>query len=257
MIFLSYTHKDKEIIDVIAQKLSVVFGQDAIFFDAWSIQPGDSIVGKMEDGLRAFKFFFFFVSKNSLSSSIVKLEWQNALLKATKGEARLIPVKLDDCLMPQVLLQTLYIDIYGQGLETGISQMIEVIKGHSTYQPKQQTYENLRGYVKGDGKEIIIEFRAETYSEPISRFLVLVDNKKEDIQYTCISEGHYGSDFKEDLELSTGSKTNALFISVDRATSPGFPIIVKLTPKNGVAIILNGLMRAVSQSQFRTIPIVR
>ena len=45
--FLSYTHKDKEIVDVIAQKLSVVFGQDAIFFDAWSIQPCDSIVAKM------------------------------------------------------------------------------------------------------------------------------------------------------------------------------------------------------------------
>lgn len=112
MIFISYTQKDKQIVDVIAQRLSAVFGRDNIFYDAWSIQPGDGIIDKMDKGLGNCKFFFFFVSKNSLMSQMVKLEWQNAIIKATKGEARIVPVKLDDVMMPNVLLQTLYIDIF-------------------------------------------------------------------------------------------------------------------------------------------------
>ena len=50
---------------------------------------------------------------------MVRLEWQNALLKATNNTAKLIPVKLDDCLMPAILMQNLYIDIFGKGLEFG------------------------------------------------------------------------------------------------------------------------------------------
>ena len=86
MIFISYTHKDKSIIDTIAQRLADVFGQENIFYDSWSIQPSDGIIDRMGEGLRDCKFFFFFVSKNSLLSEMVKLEWQNAIIKATKGE---------------------------------------------------------------------------------------------------------------------------------------------------------------------------
>lgn len=65
----------------------------------------------MNNGLSQCKFFFFFVSKNSLQSKMVSLEWQNAILKATRGEAKVIPVKIDDCLMPSILMQSLYIDV--------------------------------------------------------------------------------------------------------------------------------------------------
>lgn len=99
MIFLSHTHADKALVDEIAGRLAKVFGKDAIFYDRWSIQPGDGIIDKMNAGLDNCRFFFFFVSKKSLQSGMVKLEWQNALLKATKGETKVIPVKVDDVLM--------------------------------------------------------------------------------------------------------------------------------------------------------------
>lgn len=63
MIFISYTHKDKPIVDTIAQSLSTVFGQENIFYDSWSIQPGDGIIDKMDKGLRKCKFFFFLFQK--------------------------------------------------------------------------------------------------------------------------------------------------------------------------------------------------
>jgi len=68
MIFLSHNFKDRDI-----------FGQENVFYDSWSIQPGDGIIDQMNDGLTQCKLFFFFVSNNSLNSEMVKLEWQNAL----------------------------------------------------------------------------------------------------------------------------------------------------------------------------------
>ena len=66
MIFLSHNYKDKPVIEQVALKLSDIYGQQNVFYDSWSIQPGDGIIDKMEEGLTNCKFFFFFVSVNSL-----------------------------------------------------------------------------------------------------------------------------------------------------------------------------------------------
>lgn len=84
MIFLSHNYKDKDIVEPIAIKLKEIYGQENIFYDSWSIKPGESIIGKMDEGLSKCKWFFFFISNNSLNSSMVGLEWQSALYKATK-----------------------------------------------------------------------------------------------------------------------------------------------------------------------------
>lgn len=104
MIFISHTAKDKPIVEPIALKVSEVVGREKVFYDSWSIQPGDGIIDKMDNGLSQCRFFFFFVSKNSLQSKMVSLEWQNAILKTTRGETKVIPVKIDDCLMPAILM---------------------------------------------------------------------------------------------------------------------------------------------------------
>ncbi|MEO8237404.1 MAG: toll/interleukin-1 receptor domain-containing protein [Flavobacterium sp.] len=166
---MSHNYKDKEIVEPIAVSLSTVFGMENVFYDSWSMQPGEGIIDRMNQGLEECRYFFFFVSKNSLASNMVKLEWQNALYKATQNKAKLIPVKLDDCLMPAILMQTLYIDIYGKGIEYGLSQIIDVINNKNTFIQGVQTYENIRAYVteKNIGKEIELEIRAETYQEPM------------------------------------------------------------------------------------------
>ena len=69
MIFISHTAKDKAIVEPIALRLAQVYGQNNVFYDSWSIQPGDGIIDKMNEGLTNCKFFFFFVSKNSLQSN--------------------------------------------------------------------------------------------------------------------------------------------------------------------------------------------
>lgn len=255
MIFISHTHKDKPIVEPIANRLAAVYGRDKVFYDSWSIQPGDGIIDKMNEGLSECRFFFFFVSKNSLQSNMVKIEWQNAIIKATNAQAKLIPVKLDDCMMPAIMLQTLYIDVFGRGLEDAIRQMIDVINGNNTYVPKMQTYENIRGYIrKINEQEVDVEFRAETYTEPISRYLLLVKNPEKDINANSVSDSMYNYGFNESITLNNGLQCNAISFVLHRPTTPGFPAKFKLKSKTKVELI--GLMRATSEDLYTMIPYV-
>ena len=258
MIFLSHNHKDKEIVEPIAISLSNVFGIENVFYDNWAMHPGEGIIEKINEGLENFKYFFFFVSKNSLASNMVKLEWQNALYKATNNEVKLIPVKLDDCLMPAVLLQTLYIDIYGKGLEYGLRQIIDVINKKNTFNNEIQTYENVRGYLKQiiPNREILIEVRAETYVEPMSKYIILLQNSKLEVEVKVPSEllNPTGNNFMENIDVGD-IKCNGFYFYVSRATIPQYPIrfSVKCIKDNNLNFI--GIYRAVGENTVRLIPI--
>ncbi len=176
MIFISHNYKDKPIVEQIALRLRDIFGQDQVFYDSWSIQPGDGIVDKMNKGIENCELFLFCVSKNSLQSKMVELEWQNAVIKATQGKTKLIPIKLDDCFMPAILLQSLYIDLFGQGLEVALRQIFDITSGKNTFQPGPQAFSNLRAYKTIVDQKIIIECHAEHYLEPVSNYLFLTTN---------------------------------------------------------------------------------
>ena len=65
MIFLSHNYKDKPVVEQVALRLKSIYGIDKVFYDSWSIQPGDGIIDKMNEGLSNCKFFLFFISQNS------------------------------------------------------------------------------------------------------------------------------------------------------------------------------------------------
>lgn len=259
MIFLSHNFKDKPIVEPIAIKLAEVFGMDNVFYDSWSIQPGEGIIDKMDHGLEQCKFFFFFVSKNSLDSKMVKLEWQNALYKATHNKVKLIPVKLDDCLMPAILLQTLYIDIYGKGMEFGFRQMIDVINNVSTFDHSNQTYENLRGYIlkESNDSEIYIQIRAEKYFEPLSRYILLFENSEDEISVDAINQiKMQGPEFLDHVQYGDNKFSNGIYFRFVDPTVPNFPINFLVKKLTSTPIRFNGIMRAVGENKIRTIPVI-
>jgi len=257
VIFISHTEKDKPIVEPIATRLASVFGAENVFYDSWSIQPGDGIIDKMSEGLESSRFFFFFVSSNSLQSKMVSLEWQNALLRASKGNMRFIPVKLDACMMPGILLQSLYIDIYGKGLEVGIRQMIDVINGNNTFRPQTQTFENIRGKItmKSDSN-CLIEFYAEYYLEPISRYGIVTDNDLGDINIVCLSDTMRNMGKMEAQQFNNGEIHNVLFESVSRGTAPNFPYRIELSTRSGGPIKIVSLLRAINEQYYNPIPFV-
>ena len=255
MIFISHTSKDKPIVEPIALRLASIYGEDKVFYDSWSIQPGDGIIDRMTQGMSECKFFFFFVSKNSLQSKMVSLEWQNTLLRATNGDVKMIPVKLDDCLMPAILLQSLYIDVFGKGLEVAIRQMVDVIERRNTFRSMTQTYENVRGRIKySSASECEIEFYAEYYLEPISQYIVLFDNPTSQIHVTCESDGMFITGLQEGIALSNGTVHNCWHGGVSRGTTPGFPFRIKIRTSNGEKLSVKGLLHAKTEEQYMPIP---
>jgi len=260
MIFLSHNYKDKPIVEPVALKLSEVYGREKIFYDSWSMQPGDGIIGKMNVGLENCLFFLFFVSKNSLASNMVKLEWQNALYKSTQNKVKLIPIKLDDCLMPAILMQTLYIDIYGKGLDFGMTQIVDVINNKNTFTPTPQTYENVRGYILPSSThfEIDLEIRAETYTEPVSKYIILIENLDTEVSVDTTNQiKMQAPQFIQNVNVADDYKCNGVYFRLADSTTPGFPIKLKLKSKIEIPIRFKGIMRAVAENQIRLIPTIR
>lgn len=257
MIFLSHNYKDKPLVEPIAIKLYEIFGQDNVFYDSWSIQPGDGIVDKMSSGLANCRFFFLFSSKNSLNSNMVKLEWQNALMKAVKGDLRIIPVRLDSSLLPPILLQTLYLDMYSNGFDVTVKQMVEVISGKNTFNPAYARFSNLEAIVTRINDDFSVDICAKYIMEPRSSFLLLLDNLETDITVGIRNSGMMQSGFNPNIALNNGVKGNGWLISVSQATIPGFPFELKITKRNpSVTIKLLAILHETSKNNWGTIPVI-
>ena len=254
MIFLSHTYKDKPVVEQVALSLAKAIPREQLFYDSWSIQPGDGIIDKMNAGLEDCKLFLFFVSKNSLQSSMVKLEWQNALLKATKGQTKIVPVKLDDCLMPPILAQTLYVDLFGQGLEVATRQIVDVIAGRNTFAPGPQSFHNLRAYGFRLADGLQIECRAEYYMEPISHFVLHIDNAADDLQFELPGNPTFISGYNGNRTLSDGTTGNFQLLSIGRATTPTHPFLIKIRPREGKEARVLGVLHERAYNEWAPIP---
>jgi hypothetical protein len=256
MIFLSHNYHDKPFVDLIANQLANVFGREKVFYDAWSIQPGDSLIGKMSEGLAQCSFFFFVVTKNSLQSKMVTLEWQNALMKSVAGGCRFIPIKADDCVMPAILLQNLYIDLSNYGLDAAIGQMVDVISGKSTYRPSPG-FSNLRATSSGDGKKTVVRVEAGYFLEPIARFLILVKNKEGEINPTITGESMTLNGFAANVRLNDGQVFNAISIGAVRGITPRHPMDIVLEATGSSMIDFVGVMHQTSTDQYQGIPLTK
>jgi hypothetical protein len=230
MIFLSHNYKDKPVIEQFALTLRDVFGQDNVFYDSWSIQPGDGIVDKMNGGLQNCKYFLFFVSKNSLASNMVKLEWQNALMMAAGGNIKFIPIRVDGSDMPALLLQTLYIDLFGAGLDAAIRQTVDVVSGKNTYSPENTSFSNLHAKIRIEGPRWIVTVEATQFMEPISSYGLFFTNDLAEFKFDLPGERAYKSGGPTPMTLSNGTQGHCKLLGLDRATTPGHPVVMTFTP---------------------------
>lgn len=250
LIFISHNFKDKAIVEPLAVKLMGIYGQDNVFYDSWSIQPGDGLIDKMNSGLEKCRFFFFFISQNSLSSKMVALEWQNIIIRATHGNVKLIPIRLDNSTMPAILLQTIYLDLYTNGLDVTLRQMVDVIEGRNTYKQETKSFSNLYFSTYQKEKELIIEIQAKYYMEPKSNYLVLLNNQENEVTVQPLESGMSRNGFNKNVELNTGLITNGWFIGVSEATVPAFPFRIKITAKTQSPISFVGVLHQETEKNW-------
>lgn len=256
MIFMSHNHKDKDFVEHISTKIAEIYGKENVFYDSWSIQPGEGIIERMNAGLQSTKFFFFFVTTNSLNSKMVSLEWQNALMKSSTGDVKFIPIKCDDSPMPALLTQSVYLDLYSTGIDVIITQMKDIIDGNSTFKPKDETFSNLSFDRKIDDKKLKIRITADYFSEVLADFAFAFDGdyKDGDILFNVINEssliiGHFNGS-----ELEDGKKYYILRIALQHGIKPKIPVEFEFYLVEQKVPDLYGVMSKETSSHYKAIP---
>ena len=255
MIFLSHTYADKPVVEPIAIRLREIFGQEQVFYDAWSIQPGDGIIDRMNHGLSAPDIVFFFVSAASLGSKMVDLEWQNALYKQTKGQTRIVPIRVDSSSMPPLLMQNLYLDMFTNGLEAVLQQIVNICQGNNTFTPQHLGFSNLTAEFTGDAQNWDLVIRASHFMEPDQMMVVCSMNPLSEWSVTLADGGICRGGENPDIRLDNGLIVQGHAICpLGNALSPGNPMRLKVQ-SNGPPLQIVGVMHRKSENSAKMLPL--
>jgi hypothetical protein len=127
-VFLSHNHADKDFVRLIGlrmQRLGV-----NVWLDEAEINPGDSLIEKISQGIESCEYVVAFISKNSIDSPWVKKELSIALTREIKGKLyKVIPVLLDYVDIPVWLEDKLYVDfIDKKDITNGFGKLLKALR---------------------------------------------------------------------------------------------------------------------------------
>jgi hypothetical protein len=108
-IFLSYSHKDRALVERVAEIVKTHFTEGCvdcdIWLDQWKMSAGQWVQEEIEKGLESSDVLLFFISKNSLGSSYVNAEWRTMFnRKLENNKNSVLPIIIDDSSISQVPL---------------------------------------------------------------------------------------------------------------------------------------------------------
>ena len=86
------------------------------------------------------------------------------------------------------MMQTLYTDLFSNGIEVALRQMIDVVGGSNTFTSTNPSFSNIVAYKYMENDKLIVECRALYYLEPISNFSFLSFNDVETIGHKVRGE---------------------------------------------------------------------
>jgi len=253
MIFISHNNKDKTRIEPIAIKLKKMYGESRVFYDSWSIQPGEEIIGKMNEGLEDCKFFFLFLSNNSVNSAFVRLEWHTALMKKLTNDSKFIPVLLEDCDIPIILQQIKYIDYHHDGPEVTTKQIIDMIEDKNTFVPTKKFSNAVAYFVNNNGR---FEGRVEAlyHMEPHASLLIAVKNSTNEIEVDV--KGLSLPTRKQDsAEVMPNYRANIINISRMDPITKDFPFRFEIRKIGSGDIVIEGIFLRKGEESYKEIPI--
>lgn len=112
LVFISHSSKDKNFTEQLAIDLRA-FGVE-VWYDAWAIDLGDSIVDKVFSNLGRSNVLLVLISRSSIDSKWVKEELNVSIMRRlSSDDIRIIPVRLDNAELPNYLQHILYSDFRG------------------------------------------------------------------------------------------------------------------------------------------------
>lgn len=248
--FISHAAIDKPLVEPYAIAAADAVGRDNVFYDSWSVQPGDGIVAGMNDALDRATHFFLFMTDSSLTSEMVALEWQSAVFKRVARQLRLVPVRLDGATPPALLLQLRYIDAFAQGEAFAIEEMRRVLEAEEIFQATP-AIENLQARVAPESGSTVVTISARAYMEPNPSFAVFVAGSATDVEVTAPSEQMYGFN-RGGGALPDGAPTECVHIDKQSPLTPNRPLVVRLRRPAGDAVDVLGVVveRTIGRGTF-------
>lgn len=253
MIFLSHQHEDKDFVSFFAQNLKKMYGEENIFFDDWSIKPGENIIERMSEGLEECKFFFFFITENSLHSEMVKLEWTTAIKEKSQKDIKFIPIRAEDVSVPLIISTLKYLDLFNNGVDVTLSQMRDIIEDDIKGE-EYPTFNNLQAFVLQKDKDTI-EFYVNTkrFFEPNCKFMILTELNNDEASFTFGGDGMTFTNFLPNaVATKQGKKLNGFYLAKEGGIQKGFrtKMVFKKKIEQGVGL---DFVHVVSESKFNYI----
>ena len=124
-VFISYSHRDKPIVDKIISQLEID-GHD-VWVDSLKLFPGDNLQRKIQEGLETADAFVIVISENSFRSESVQHEISTiALQQISKREQRIIPVRIDRSEVPSYLADRVYVDL-SENFDAGLDRLSKTL----------------------------------------------------------------------------------------------------------------------------------
>ena len=108
-VYISYSHKDEKFVDKLVRDLTIQNFNP--IYDRWILEAGNSILDNIAKNISSTPYFIVVVSHNSINSKWVKRELSIALtLEINTEKIKVIPIKIDDCTLPIILSNKLYVE---------------------------------------------------------------------------------------------------------------------------------------------------
>lgn len=108
-VFLSHSSKDKPFVRMLAEEIKA--SGVSVWIDEVELLPGDSIIGKISEGIVDSTYVVACLSKSSVASNWAKEELEIAATLGINGNrVVVVPLLLENCAIPPFLVHRLYVD---------------------------------------------------------------------------------------------------------------------------------------------------
>jgi hypothetical protein len=125
-IFISHRKGDDREAEQLAVELRSAGHQ--VWFDVWNISLGDSIIGRMNEGLEIADYVVVCYSSSGIASPWMGREWMSALARQLGGHGvKILPVLLTGGGPPAILADIVYVDLI-KDWPGGVKRLLQAIK---------------------------------------------------------------------------------------------------------------------------------
>jgi len=111
-VFISYAQSDRQSVHTLATNLHELGLR--VFLDAWELGLGDVVVHRLDAGLAGSRAGILAISAASVQRPWVQQEYAVLLTRSVELGQRLIPVVIEDAVLPSMLASRLWVDLRGK-----------------------------------------------------------------------------------------------------------------------------------------------